>query len=355
MTEYPLRRRTVLKGSLAAAMAAVGVPATAGASEHQPRSFVVEQEDRLFCVTALSTGETVDEFYNYISPHSHTTTDVERSDVSNLFLFEGPDGTSLVTIHDKANDDHTHGSDTGGGAVTFYMTGLPTAEGQWVVRDDGEISPTDTSPDWSWVTQHTDGGAWRGGLDGDFEITIDPAFNEDAERRPLGNREGSLGEDVIDEWHFLSGDASDPDRTKLDMDKPVSIHPGDCAPLDIKPCSDPNAINPDSGGVIPVAIPHGELFDPVKHVDVNSLRFGAPDVVDGGDGAGAAHNGHTEDVVPCEGDGRDDLVVHFPTEDTGFDGDETHGKLVGETTDGTPIVGTDSVKLVGGNGQGGPP
>lgn len=347
MTEYPLRRRTVLKGSLAAAMAAVGVPATAGASGHQQRSFVVEQEDRRFCVTALSTGETVDEFYNYISPHSHTTTDVERSDVSNLFLFEGPNGTSLVTIHDKANDGHTHGSDTGGGAVTFDMTGLPTGSGQWVVRDDGEISATDTTPDWSWATQHTDGGAWRGGLDGDFTITIDPAFNDAAERDPLNPG-------TIDEWDVLSGDADDPDRTSLDLEAPVTIRSGICVDIDIKPCSDPNAINPDSGGVIPVGIRGTESLDPAD-VKVEELRFGAPDVVDGGDGAGAAHNGHTEDVVPCEGDGRDDLVVHFPTEDTGFDGDETHGKLVGETTDGTPIVGTDSVKLVGGNGQGGPP
>jgi hypothetical protein len=52
-------------------------------------------------------------------------------------------------------------------------------------------------------------------------------------------------------------------------------------------------------------------------------------------------------VVPCDGDGRDDLVLHFPTEDTGFDGDEGTGRLEGETNDGTSLFGTDSVKLVG--------
>lgn len=52
-----------------------------------------------------------------------------------------------------------------------------------------------------------------------------------------------------------------------------------------------------------------------------------------------------EDVL-LDDDGDDDLVVHFPTQDTGFDSDDEEGKLVGETYDGTPLFGTDSVKIV---------
>lgn len=117
--------------------------------------------------------------------------------------------------------------------------------------------------------------------------------------------------------------------------------------IDIKPCSDPNAIEPDTEGVIPVGIKHTGEFDPVGRVDVSTLRFGASDLVENGGGAATIHGGHVEDVVPCEGDGKDDLVVHFPTENTGFDGDEDTGRLEGETTDGTPLFGEDSVKLVG--------
>lgn len=117
--------------------------------------------------------------------------------------------------------------------------------------------------------------------------------------------------------------------------------------IDIKPCSDPNAINPDNRGVIPVAIKHTDEFDPVERVDVSTLRFGAPDVVKDGGGATPAHNGHVEDTVPCDGDGKDDLVLHFPTGDADFDGDEDIGWFEGETKDGTPLFGTDSVKLVG--------
>lgn len=120
--------------------------------------------------------------------------------------------------------------------------------------------------------------------------------------------------------------------------------------LNVKPCSNLNAIYLADKTVIPVGIKHTDEFDPTdpdSGVDVSTLRFGAPDVVEGGGGARPVHDGHVEDVVPCEGDGRDDLVVHFPTEDTGFDGDEDTGQLEGETMDGTPLFGDDSVTIVG--------
>jgi hypothetical protein len=146
-------------------------------------------------------------------------------------------------------------------------------------------------------------------------------------------------------------------RLTVTEDTTVEFDYGDCprieADVDVKPCSDPGAINPRSKGVIPVAIRHTDEFDPVERVDVSTLRFGAPEAVDDGAGAAPAHDGHVEDVVPCDGDGVDDLLVHFPTRDAGFDGDERQGKLVGETHDGTPVFGTDSVTLVGGgNGNG---
>lgn len=48
-----------------------------------------------------------------------------------------------------------------------------------------------------------------------------------------------------------------------------------------------------------------------------------------------------------DADGDLDVVVHFPTPDTGFAPGDTEGKLVGELNDGTPIEGTDTVKIVG--------
>lgn len=119
--------------------------------------------------------------------------------------------------------------------------------------------------------------------------------------------------------------------------------------IDIKPDDDPDAINPKSKGEIPVAIHNTESFNPVTRVNVNSLRFGDPENVRDGGGASPSHGGHVEDVT---GNGEGDLLLHFPTRETEFDGDEDSGRLEGETIDGTPLFGEDSVKIVGG-GNGG--
>jgi hypothetical protein len=114
--------------------------------------------------------------------------------------------------------------------------------------------------------------------------------------------------------------------------------------IDIKPGSEDNPINPNSNGLIPVAVLQTDEFDPTSE-DVR-YRFGAPDVVADGGGARPAHGGHVEDV---DDDGRDDLVLHFPTDDTGFDGGESEGRLEWERTESGEhgLSGTDTVTIVG--------
>lgn len=114
--------------------------------------------------------------------------------------------------------------------------------------------------------------------------------------------------------------------------------------IDVKPGSDENAINPNSKGVTPVAVLQTDDFDPTSE-DVR-YRFGAPDVVRNGGGARPAHGGHVEDV---DDDGRDDLVLHFPTDETGFDGDESEARLEWERTESGHhgLSGTDAVSIVG--------
>ena len=107
--------------------------------------------------------------------------------------------------------------------------------------------------------------------------------------------------------------------------------------VDIKPGGVPNSINPRSRGVIPAAILTTADFDAAT-VAPSSVRFGPG-------GATIAHTtGHLEDV---DRDGDLDLVLHFRTVDTGIAcGDET-ASLTGETFDGQPIAGSDSVRTVG--------
>lgn len=107
--------------------------------------------------------------------------------------------------------------------------------------------------------------------------------------------------------------------------------------IDIKPGSDPNSVNPRSKGVIPVAILSEEHFDATTVVPL-SVEFGP-------NGAGEAHGrGHVEDV---DGDGVDDLVLHFRTQETGIQCGDSEATLTGETTSGDAVQGTDSVRTVG--------
>ncbi len=111
--------------------------------------------------------------------------------------------------------------------------------------------------------------------------------------------------------------------------------------IDVKPGSDPNSVNLQSKGLLPVAILTTDEFDATE-VD--------PDTVTLGDG-----NGNTESAVKSaeedvDGDGDTDRIFHFLIQDLVgagvLDADSEEVVLEGETNDGSAIEGSDSVRIV---------
>ncbi len=100
--------------------------------------------------------------------------------------------------------------------------------------------------------------------------------------------------------------------------------------------SDPNAINPISNAVIPVAVLGSVNFDATQ-VDFSTAEFGPGK-------ASPIHDGHVEDV---NNDDIFDMVFHFNTQDTSIACDDTKATLSGKTFGGDAFTGTDSVKAAG--------
>ncbi|MCH7752139.1 MAG: PEP-CTERM sorting domain-containing protein [Planctomycetes bacterium] len=127
---------------------------------------------------------------------------------------------------------------------------------------------------------------------------------------------------------------------------PLVPEPTTLVPLDIKPGSFPNSVNLKSKGVLPVAILGTDDFD-VNDVDIDTLLFGDPLLIDNGGTAVSPLRSALEDV---SGDGLLDLTLKFRTADLveheALGPDTIEGLLTGETLDGIPFEGMDSIRIV---------
>lgn len=109
--------------------------------------------------------------------------------------------------------------------------------------------------------------------------------------------------------------------------------------IDIKPGSFPNSINLGSGGTVPVAIFSTATFDATT-VDPTTVTLASAPVKLKGQGTPMAS------FVDVNADGLLDLVVHVSTDALQISEVDTEAVLEGQTFDGTPITGVDTVRVV---------
>ena len=105
--------------------------------------------------------------------------------------------------------------------------------------------------------------------------------------------------------------------------------------VDIKPGSDPNSINLNNKGVIPVAILGSATFD-VTDINVSTLRFGPA----------WATNALEPSYEDVNLDGYMDLVTHYPTQETGIMPGQTMVGIRGFTNSGMLFEGGDDIRTV---------
>jgi len=103
-------------------------------------------------------------------------------------------------------------------------------------------------------------------------------------------------------------------------------------PIDIKPGSCPNSINLKSKGVVPVAVLTANGFD-ASTVAPETVEF-----------AGALPKRWT--LEDADGDGDEDMLFHFRTQELNLTESSTEATLTGETLDEVRTKGTDTVNIV---------
>jgi hypothetical protein len=162
---------------------------------------------------------------------------------------------------------------------------------------------------------------------------------------------GAVGEWVKYDYHWMAGSAT---TAALKLVSPTLAASGNdyClddfslteyvaqVTVDIKPMSDPNAVNNDGRGVIPVAILGSETFD-VTTINPATVAL---------DGMAVRFKGKSmtaqASIEDYNMDGYDDLIVHIADTDGTFAPGQTVGTVTGLFWAGGAFSGTDSLKIV---------
>lgn len=165
-------------------IALLGTPAVA--QESGPEIVLTQGNESIQIMPLGDGSRSVEAFYDYRSPateptgqySSHGTVDIQQNQVSQLFVYHGSGGLSLVFLHDKFSD-----TADGGAVITADLSGLPES-GEWVIEDDTydnrddvfRYSPRSSHIEWFMNGYRTDGAVFRG-LEGSNEnVTVDMKF-----------------------------------------------------------------------------------------------------------------------------------------------------------------------------------
>ena len=237
-------------------------------AEDEDRTYRIVQGDQQLTVDPIQGDVPVEEFYDYRYSYlprddpawgrsfsSEGTTEYQEDDTSILMLYEGPEGVSLVAVHDRYHENRNDGTD--GGSVSWEITGLPE-NGEWAVIDDdygwrnesethddvhqldpdhrtgaagsnGEPPPgVDARLSWVWTDGRADGMAYRGLGQDDVSITIDPAFNENSYHRYGDQRRPDVEPDdpedeagyngTVGEWQVITATDDSEEFRRISLD-----------------------------------------------------------------------------------------------------------------------------------------
>jgi hypothetical protein len=295
-------------------------------------------------IQSIATAQTGAQHYDYFSASGHPTG-------VNL----GPYNSNIWIHENTATGEYTFGfifsQDNGGveNTALLLFRVVDSDSDVYVAQSDDAGEATEPTPgafegDY-WYSNNTDGIAVSGITGSNWTVIVDSV--------DFGN---------ITDWYAANGGGDD---IALDLGgeyritlegNPPSGAPvsGDILAVDIKPGSCPNPLNVKSQGVLPAAILGTDTLDvttidpaSVRLAGVEPLRWAIEDV--------ATPMADSAEDCECttEGpDGYDDLTLKFDTQAIVAalgdveDGAELELTLTGALYDGTPIEGSDCIRVI---------
>jgi len=259
------------------------------------------------------------------------TIDNPFTGIQNQFTIEAwinvesfPPGQSIMIFRNRA-----HNND-----IIMYMPPAPHTIHLDIFESIGVNhqykGQTVLQPDiWYHVAVTYDNSHIRIWIDGNLELETPATFDVDWSKNYIGT---SIGGNPFDVFHGFNGFIDEVRISNIARD--FGTLKVSC---DVKPGSDPNAINPKSKGIIPVAILTTPEFDATT-VDPLSVVFGP------GQAKKAHQKGHLEDA---DDDEDIDMVLHFKTKKSGIQQGDTEVTLSGKTLDGKEFICMDEIVTVG--------
>lgn len=279
-----------------------------------------------------------------------------------------------VDVFDPASDILS-GTAPPNSTLLVESTDLP-----WMVFDDFEVG-ADTNGDWiaDFGSHNIDLGPWGPTFvqarisdeDGDWTVVqpdppkVDFTYSQAIVGWPVTFTDTSTSRygDIVD-WYWMFGDggtgglqpsithiygspgdyevrlkATDDHGLYDETSHIVQVRESLPISIDIKPGSDPNCINSDGHGAIPVALLGSPDFDATQ-VEPLSVSLDGQGVRVVGKGNTQAH---LEDI---NFDGFTDMIVQIEDVDGTYEAGDTLAYISGELTNGMPFVGSDTLCVV---------
>jgi hypothetical protein len=320
-TKTPVGVMMIAAAALIATSAEAGLVRVSQEMTRGQQDFFVKGFVEAFARSEMAAAEIYD--YNGQCPSAYGgTATVFRPEpnATVMAVVDTSEGRTLFTVHHFPMDCFDLPPVGGGTATMLFLLDFDD-DMACLVRDDPTVDQADCAGGNKATTRNT----WIADFTDGFVLgTLDGRWRLDASFLEVRGISGVI----------VRGSGGD--ITGLGTDRTIRFDNALEVGVDVKPGGEPNCLNTDGNGVIPVAILGSADFD-VTEIDTSTLDFAGTPMRVRGNGNQQCSIEHLDD------DGHPDLTCQFVDDPTAWRPGDAMAAVSGELFDSTPFYGEDSI------------